>query len=88
LLLLKMRRGFSATGKFPHLEFADREKKKAFVESMRQRRFHNQAAAGVESALSWHDGAHGGLHRSRSELGRELKSKEKWDAKLDLNKLR
>src|SRR5256885_14552830 len=45
--------GFSATGKFTsNLEFADREKKKAFVESITSGNFHNQADKGAESALS------------------------------------
>ncbi len=44
---------FSATGKFTsNLEFADREKKKAFVESIASGNFHNQADKGAESALS------------------------------------
>src|SRR5712691_4425976 len=44
---------FSATGKFTsNLEFADREKKKAFVESITSGNFHNQADKGAESALS------------------------------------
>jgi predicted dehydrogenase len=80
---------FSATGKFTsNLEFADREKKKAFVESIASGNFHNQAAAGAESALSCI------MARTAAYTGREatweetLKSKEKWDAKLDLNKLR
>jgi len=80
---------FSATGKFTsNLEFADREKKKSFVESITSGRFHNQAEAGAESALSCM------MARTAAYTGREvtweerLKSKEKWDAKLDLNKLR
>ena len=45
---------FSATRKFTsHLELADREKKKAFVESIASGNFHNQADKGAESALSW-----------------------------------
>src|SRR5712672_2739171 len=44
---------FSATGKFTsNLEFADREKKKAFVDSIVSGNFHNQADKGAESALS------------------------------------
>src|SRR5438046_1850726 len=44
---------FSVTGNFTsNLEFADREKKKAFVESITSGNFHNQAAKGSESALS------------------------------------
>src|SRR6266576_3145999 len=44
---------FSVTGSFTsNLEFADTEKKKAFVESISSGNFHNQAAKGAESALS------------------------------------
>src|ERR1700758_3425703 len=80
---------FSVTGNFTsNLEFADREKKKAFVESITTRNFHNQAAKGSESALSCM------MARSAAYTGREvswdemLKSKEVLDPKIDLNKLR
>ena len=80
---------FSATGKFTsNLEFADREKKKAFVESITGGNFHNQADKGAESALSCM------MARMAAYTGREvtweqtLKSTEKWDPKIDLNKLR
>jgi myo-inositol 2-dehydrogenase / D-chiro-inositol 1-dehydrogenase len=44
---------FSVTGNFTsNLEFADREKKKAFVDSITTGGFHNQAAKGSESAIS------------------------------------
>src|SRR5438093_6464985 len=44
---------FSVTGSFTsNLEFADPEKKKAFVESITNGNFHNQAAKGAESARS------------------------------------
>jgi predicted dehydrogenase len=80
---------FSSTGKFTsNLEFADQEKKKAFVESITSGNFHNQADKGVESALSCM------MARTAAYSGREvtweetLKSRETWDAKIDLNKLR
>jgi len=80
---------FSATGKFTsNLEFADREKKKAFVESIASGNFHNQADKGAESALSCM------MARTAAYTGREvtwdemLKSTETWDPKIDLNKLR
>src|SRR5467141_4307180 len=80
---------FSATGKFTsNLEFADREKKKAFVDSITSGNFHNQADKGAESALSCM------MARAAAYTGREvcweetLKSDEKWDSKIDLNKLR
>jgi myo-inositol 2-dehydrogenase / D-chiro-inositol 1-dehydrogenase len=84
----KDEQGFSATGKFTsNLEFADAEKKKAFVESITSGNFHNQAAKGAESALSCM------LARTAAYTGREvtweeqMKSKEEWDSKIDLNKL-
>src|SRR5262249_33543084 len=80
---------FSATGAFTNnLEFADPEKKKAFVESITSGKFHNQAAAGAESALSCM------MARMSAYSGREvtweetLKSKEVFDPKLDIRKLR
>jgi predicted dehydrogenase len=80
---------FSATGNFSsNLEFADREKKKAFVESIASGNFHNQADKGAESALSCL------MARTAAYSGRELtweetlKSDETWDPKIDLHKLR
>jgi myo-inositol 2-dehydrogenase/D-chiro-inositol 1-dehydrogenase len=80
---------FSVTGNFTsNLEFADAEKKKAFVESITSGHFHNQADKGAESALSCM------MARSAAYMGREvtwgelMKSTEAWDAKIDLNKLR
>src|SRR6266581_3318442 len=80
---------FSFTGSFSsNLEFADREKKKAFIESIATGNFHNQAAKGAESALSCM------MARSAAYKGREVtwdelvKSTEVWDPKIDLNKLR
>lgn len=81
-------KGFSATGNFSsNLEFADPEKKKAFVENITSGNFHNQAAKGAESALSCM------MARSAAYTGREvtwdelMKSTEVWDPKIDLNRL-
>jgi myo-inositol 2-dehydrogenase/D-chiro-inositol 1-dehydrogenase len=81
-------KAFSVTGNFnSNLEFADTEKKKAFVESISAGKFHNQAYKGAESALSCI------MARTAAYTGREitceetLKSKEVWDPKIDLNKL-
>jgi len=80
---------FSATGNFTsNLEFADPEKKKAFVESITSGKFHNQAAKGSESVLSCimaRTAAHKGHEVSWEQT---LKSKEVWDPKIDLRKLR
>jgi myo-inositol 2-dehydrogenase / D-chiro-inositol 1-dehydrogenase len=80
---------FSATGNFTsNLEFADPEKKKAFVASITSGNFHNQAAKGAESALSCM------MARTAAYAGHEvtwdetMKSGEVWDPKIDLNALR
>jgi myo-inositol 2-dehydrogenase / D-chiro-inositol 1-dehydrogenase len=79
---------FSVTGNFrSNLEQADSEKKKAFIASISSGQFHNQAAAGVESALSCI------MARAAAYTGHEvsweetLKSTEVWDPHLDLEKL-
>jgi myo-inositol 2-dehydrogenase/D-chiro-inositol 1-dehydrogenase len=79
---------FSVTGNFTsNLEFADPEKKKAFVDSITSGNFHNQADKGAESALSCI------LARQAAYSGREvtwediLKSREVFDPKLDVSKL-
>jgi predicted dehydrogenase len=44
---------FAANGAFTdNLQFADRDKDRAFIESITSGKFHNQAAEGVQSALS------------------------------------
>ena len=44
---------FAANGAFTdNLEFADRDKDRAFIESITSGKFHNQAADGVDSAMS------------------------------------
>ena len=80
---------FSATGNFTdNLQFADPEKKKAFVESITSGNFHNQAAKGVESALSCMM-ARMAAYKNREITWEEtLKSKEVFDPKIDLRKLR
>jgi myo-inositol 2-dehydrogenase / D-chiro-inositol 1-dehydrogenase len=79
---------FSVTGTFTsNLEFADTEKKKAFVESITSGNFHNQAAKGAESALSCmmaRTAAYKGHEVTWDEL---MKSTDVWDPKIDLNKL-
>ncbi len=65
----------------------DSEKQKGFIASITSGQFHNQAAQGVESALT------AMLGRKAAYTGREVtwdelvKSNEKWDAKIDLEKL-
>ena len=58
---------FAANGAFTdNLEFADRDKDRAFIESITSGQFHNQAEAGVETALSCM------LGRMAGPLGREV----------------
>lgn len=58
---------FAANGAFTdNLEFADREKDKAFIESIASGQFHNQAQAGVDSALS------AMLGRMAGQLGQDV----------------
>jgi len=77
---------FSASGVFhDNLEQADPEKKKAFVESILSKSYHNQAATGAESALSamlGRQAAYTGRCMTWEEL---LSSEEVWDPKIDLN---
>ncbi|HXA56621.1 MAG TPA: Gfo/Idh/MocA family oxidoreductase [Candidatus Acidoferrum sp.] len=83
----------SATGADPsakpisNLQFADPEKKKAFVASITTGDFHNQAAVGVQSTISCI------LAREAAYTNREItwdeimKSTEVYDPGIDLNKL-
>jgi myo-inositol 2-dehydrogenase / D-chiro-inositol 1-dehydrogenase len=79
---------FSVTGSFSsNLEFADTEKKKAFVASIQSGNFHNQATKGSESALSCmmaRSAAYKGHEVTWDEL---MKSTEMLDPKIDLDKL-
>jgi myo-inositol 2-dehydrogenase/D-chiro-inositol 1-dehydrogenase len=79
---------FSVTGNFTsNLEFADREKKKAFVDSITSGNFHNQADKGTESAISCI------LARTAAYTGREItwdeimKSRDVLDLGIDVKKL-
>jgi myo-inositol 2-dehydrogenase/D-chiro-inositol 1-dehydrogenase len=79
---------FSASGSFSdNLAQADPEKQKAFISSITSRNFHNQAALGVESALTamlGRQAAYSGHELTWDEL---LRSNEHWDPGMDLNKL-
>jgi len=76
---------FSASGNFTdNLAQADSEKQKGFIGSITSGQLHNQAAQGVESALT------AMLGRKASYTGREVtweelvKSNEHWDARINL----
>ena len=80
--------GFSVTGEFTdNLAHADREKDKAFIDSIVSGKFHNQAAAGAESALT------AILARTAAYTGREvtwedlLRSDQKYELGIDLDRL-
>ena len=79
---------FSASGSFSdNLAQADSEKQKAFIGSITGGQFHNQAATGVESALT------AMLGRQAAYTGREvtweglLRSNQHWESGIDLRKL-
>ena len=79
---------FSATGDFTdNLAQADAEKHKSFLQGIASGQYQNQAALGVEASLT------AMLGRAAVYAGHEVtweqlvKSKESWDAKLNLNKL-
>lgn len=70
-----------------NLQYADPEKKKAFVESITSGNFHNQAALGAESTISCimaREAAYTGHEVTWEQI---MKSKEVYDPKIDLNKL-
>jgi myo-inositol 2-dehydrogenase / D-chiro-inositol 1-dehydrogenase len=79
---------FSASGSFTdNLAEADSEKQKSFIASISSGQFHNQAAQGVESALT------AMLGRRAAYTGREvtwdelLRSNEHWESKINVEKL-
>jgi len=68
---------FAANGAFSdNLALADREKDRGFIESITQGKFHNQAADGVQTALSCM------LGRMAAESGREVT----WEEQLEHGK--
>jgi myo-inositol 2-dehydrogenase / D-chiro-inositol 1-dehydrogenase len=77
---------FSASGVFhDNLEQADPEKKKAFVESILNNSFHNQAATGAESALSAMLGRQAAYTCKPMTWEELLSSEEVWDPGINLN---
>lgn len=78
---------FSATGEFQdNLAQADPEKKKSFVESIKSGKFHNQAEQGVESALSCMLARQAADTRKQISWDALLRSGERWELGIDLNK--
>src|SRR6267143_428296 len=79
---------FSVTGNFTsNLEFADREKKKAFVDSITSGNFHNQAAKGAESAISCILARTAAYKNHEITWDEIMKSGEVLEPGIDLNKL-
>ena len=79
---------FSVTGKFTsNLEFADREKKKAFVDSITSGNFHNQAAKGAESAISCILARTAAYKDHEVTWDEIMKSTDVLDPKIDLSNL-
>lgn len=79
---------FSAAGSFSdNLAQADSEKQMGFISSITTGKLHNQAALGVETALTamlGRQAAYSGREMTWDEL---LRSNEHWDAGIDLNKI-
>jgi myo-inositol 2-dehydrogenase/D-chiro-inositol 1-dehydrogenase len=67
---------------------ADPEKKKAFVKSIASAKFHNQADKGGESAISCMMAREAAYKRREITWDDIMKSKEVYDPKIDLNKLK
>jgi len=80
---------FSVTGNFTsNLEFADREKKAAFVDSITNGKFHNQAAEGTESAISCILARTAAYKNHEITWEEIMKSSEVLEPGIDLNRLR
>ncbi|HEX3746146.1 MAG TPA: Gfo/Idh/MocA family oxidoreductase [Bryobacteraceae bacterium] len=79
---------FSASGAFTdNLAQADSEKKKSFIDSITSGNYHNQAAQGVESALTAMLGRQAGYLQREVTWDEFVNSNQHWDAKIDIDKL-
>lgn len=77
---------FSTSGVFhDNLEQADPDKKMAFVDSILSGKFHNQAAQGVESALSCMMARHAAYTGQEITYQGIASSGERWDDNIDLS---
>jgi myo-inositol 2-dehydrogenase/D-chiro-inositol 1-dehydrogenase len=76
---------FAANGAFSdNLEFADREKDRAFIESITSGKFHNQAEAGVETALSAMLGRMAGQRGHEVTWEEQLRHGERYTMNIDM----
>ena len=79
---------FSASGSFSdNLAEADSEKQKGFIGAITSGQFHNQAAQGVEAALTAILGRQAAYTGREVTWGEVLRSNEHWDSGIDVNKL-
>ncbi|HKE21988.1 MAG TPA: Gfo/Idh/MocA family oxidoreductase [Bryobacteraceae bacterium] len=79
---------FSASGAFSdNLAESDSEKQKGFITAITSGQFHNQLPQGVESALTCMMGRQAAYAGREVTWGEMLRSTEKWDAGIDVNKL-
>ena len=77
---------FSTSGVFTdNLAQADPEKKMSFVNSILSGKFHNQAAQGVESALSCMMARHSAYTGQEVSYRGMETSGERWDIDIDMN---
>jgi predicted dehydrogenase len=77
---------FAANGAFTdNLAFADRDKDRAFIESITSGNFHNQAADGVQSALSCMLGRFAGLNGHEVTWEDQLKHGEEYSMNINMN---
>ena len=77
---------FAANGEFQdNLALADREKDRSFIESITSGRFHNQIAAGVETAYSCMLGRMAGYQRREVTWEDLLAHGEKFSLGMDVN---
>jgi myo-inositol 2-dehydrogenase / D-chiro-inositol 1-dehydrogenase len=76
---------FATNGAFSdNLAFADREKDKSFIESITSGKFHNQAAEGVDTALSCMLGRMAGMQGHEVTWDDLLKHGERYEMKIDM----
>lgn len=79
---------FSASGNFSdNLAQADSEKQKGFIASITSGQLHNQAAQGVESALTAMLGREAGYTGREVTWDEFVKSHQHWDAKINIEKM-
>jgi len=77
---------FAANGAFSdNLAFADREKDRAFIESITSGKYHNQVEDGVQTALSCMLGRIAGLTGREVTWEEQLKHPEEYSMNIDMN---